>query len=603
KDIKFANEWKEKILKYCNELLVSSLQKLDQNLISVALQVFHNFDLLSEKVDFIISEKNNILMNRIKEAFDAQHLSQSKQSGPGGVVISITVSQSNQFKTKLWLGIESLMEFLCVCFSQLNALFKVLKKKRDASNRFTFSTVACSENINLITLLEKTNQTLFEQMNKAVLECGTVKQALEMEFPKLLKLFAESWRRIEAVDKELKVEAMFRATLKPFESAYLSRSLMVLHDDVNAMFNDSNDNNSGVLSHSEPCVPSPQDIDSIVKSISKELSVAAIDEQLSKAVAKNISKAVHIFTTKCENIVCNDAESTQVISVPTSGQILNATIVERLESFRTQIEILLQSVNESISSTVYESLKGVDLLTKAIVEPLIFSVQDAIEAIILTIHQEDFSAETSSNNGQSQCSPYMKELQGFISRVNRDYFQLYSKSKTVQSCIMQIACRTTETFLKHVTLIRPLGNAGRARLGTDFRYLEEALLTIAPHVNEGSAKYYRSLRAFKPLIFQDAEQVSKSPIVGTLIPLSIILQYLISSFAPPELRSVHENKGWSISRYTKWLDEHNSEAERLPLIKDTLESYEKQVRQQHGKSFAAVYPIILRLLQQSLISK
>ena len=36
--------------------------------------------------------------------------------------------------------------------------------------------------------------------------------------------------------------------------------------------------------------------------------------------------------------------------------------------------------------------------------------------------------------------------------------------------------------------------------------------------------------------------------------------------APPELKSPNESAGWSVSRYTQWLEDHPKESDRLQLI-------------------------------------
>jgi len=176
---------------------------------------------------------------------------------------------------------------------------------------------------------------------------------------------------------------------------------------------------------------------------------------------------------------------------------------------------------------------------------------------------------------------------------------LLPDNEVIRKCILQVAGRTVELFMRHTTLIRPLGPSGRMRLTADYAQLEMALAPICQRMGD-LGRAYRSLRSFKPLLYQEAEAIAQSPVVGDLIPYSIALQYLISSHGPPEMKSPHENRNWSVPRYTKWTDEHPNEADRLSLIKDTLESYVKTVQQQQGTSFHQIYPIILQLLLKGL---
>jgi hypothetical protein len=129
-----------------------------------------------------------------------------------------------------------------------------------------------------------------------------------------------------------------------------------------------------------------------------------------------------------------------------------------------------------------------------------------------------------------------------------------------------VANRTIELFLRHTTLVRPLSNSGRMKIAADFAQLEMAIGPLCQRIGD-LGKTYRILRSFKPLLFQNAETISKSAAIGDLIPYSLVLQFLISCFAPNDIKSPHENMSWSLSRYSKWLDEHEKESDRLALIK------------------------------------
>ena len=55
-------------------------------------------------------------------------------------------------------------------------------------------------------------------------------------------------------------------------------------------------------------------------------------------------------------------------------------------------------------------------------------------------------------------------------------------------------------------------------------------------------------------------------------------------------------------RYSKWLDEHNNEKDRLMVIQGALESYAQGVKQRQGKEFAKEYAVMVQLLQKGLAS-
>ncbi|KAL8220982.1 UNVERIFIED_CONTAM: hypothetical protein K2H54_057120 [Gekko kuhli] len=110
------------------------------------------------------------------------------------------------------------------------------------------------------------------------------------------------------------------------------------------------------------------------------------------------------------------------------------------------------------------------------VQPLLNSVGDSIEAIIITIHQEDFSGSLpTSGKPDVPCSLYMKELQGFIARVMNDYFRHFECYDFVYENTEAIAQRAIELFIRNASLLRSLGEGGKMRLAADFAQIVSQL--------------------------------------------------------------------------------------------------------------------------------
>uniref|UniRef100_T1JT49 Conserved oligomeric Golgi complex subunit 5 n=1 Tax=Tetranychus urticae TaxID=32264 RepID=T1JT49_TETUR len=573
------------ILEIANTCFTNGFSKQDSSQVGVALHVYYFFNILDEKVDLFLQNKEQNIITTARDVFDMSSYNQARSTGPGSAVVPMTLAQSANFKTKLWNNIENLMEQIFIAFSQAEMLFKILKKKRDPLNQSSLLESTSKPN-GLIEFITRINNFLSQTMTKANASSNIIKEVLEGEYPKILRLFTEVWKRLSRDDKDINLESMMRSVLHPFESAYLSRSLSLLFDAVNIIFMDTKESltssSNSLTNVREVSLPTKEDIDSLVKTLSAEMNVANLDPELSQAVAKNIGKSVQMFLVKCEKLICVEGDATQVIGPATKSQQCNATIVHRLELFKQQMEHLLSNYSLIINT----------------IDPLMNSAQDSIEAIILTIHNEDFS---NSVNGPPQCSLYMRELQGFITRVYSDYFSLFPDTPVVRNRILKVAVRTIDLFLRHATLIRPLTQNVKMRLAVDFAQLEEALSTFHQLIDD-LGKHYRILRAFKLLLFHEPSSIVKSQAVGNLIPYSIVIQFLISTHGPPEMKSAHENRGWSITRYSAWIDEHSDEEQRLMLFKETLESYVMEIRRkQVTKSFPEVYTIILDILQKALV--
>ncbi|KAI6079087.1 Conserved oligomeric Golgi complex subunit 5 [Aix galericulata] len=452
-----------------------------------------------------------------------------------------------------------------------------------------------------------------------------LKQAFEGEYPKLLRLYNDLWKRLQQYSQNIQrnfntsgstdlfaelqqmeedtqdifmqkkqdydPEKALKDSLQQYEAAYLSKSLSRLFDPINLVFPPGGRN-----------PPSSDELDSIIKTIASELNVAAVDPDLSLAVSKNVAKTIQLYGVKSEQLLSTQGDASQVIGPLTEGQRRNVAVVNSL--YKLHQSVLKVIANQSsfpaaAEQTITAALKTVHDLMGSAVQPLLNSVGDSVEAIIITMHQEDFSGSLSSaGKPDVPCSLYMKELQGFIARVMSDYFRHFECFDFVFDNTEAMAQRAIELFIRNASLIRPLGEGGKMRLAADFAQMELAVAPLCRRVSD-LGKSYRQLRSFRPLLFQTSEHIANSPALGEVIPFSIILQFLFTR-APPELKSPFQRAEWSIARYSQWLDDHPSEKDRLALIRGALEAYVQSVRTREGKEFAPVYPIMVQLLQKAM---
>ncbi|KAL2777527.1 conserved oligomeric Golgi complex subunit 5 isoform 8 [Daubentonia madagascariensis] len=452
-----------------------------------------------------------------------------------------------------------------------------------------------------------------------------LKQAFEGEYPKLLRLYNDLWKRLQQYSQNIQgncnasgttdlfidlqhmeddtqdifipkkpdydPEKALKDSLQPYEAAYLSKSLSRLFDPINLVFPPGGRN-----------PPSSDELDGIIKTIASELNVAAVDANLTLAVSKNVAKTIQLYGVKSEQLLSTQGDASQVIGPLTEGQRRNVAVVNSLYKLHQSVTKVLSSQSSfppAAEQTIISALKVIHALMGNAVQPLLTSVGDAIEAIIITMHQEDFSGSSSSSGKLDvPCSLYMKELQGFIARVMSDYFKHFECLDFVFDNTEAIAQRAIELFVRHASLIRPLGEGGKMRLAADFAQME---LAVGPFCRRVSnlGKSYRMLRSFRPLLFQTSENVASSPTLGDIIPFSIIIQFLFTR-APAEMKSPLQKAEWSHARFSQWLDDHPSEKDRLLLIRGALEAYVQSVRSREGKEFAPVYPIMVQLLQKAM---
>uniref|UniRef100_A0AAQ4S7N1 Conserved oligomeric Golgi complex subunit 5 n=1 Tax=Gasterosteus aculeatus aculeatus TaxID=481459 RepID=A0AAQ4S7N1_GASAC len=579
-------------------------------------------DHLSVTIGSVVGGYRTTIHDNITRALDIKGLTQptNPRGAPGRAVLP-TPGNTAAFRAALWTNLEKLMDQICAACRQVQHLQKVLMKKRDPVTHVCFidEIIKDGKPDILCTFWNDVTNTLSEELHRATEASSFLKQALEGEYPKLLQLYNELWRRLQqysaslqgaltssgGIDTSLDItaaetdsqdlfthgqqdynpEQALKDSLQLYEAAYLSKSLSRLFDPINLVF---------PMGGRNP--PSNEELDSIIKTISSELNVASVDPKLSLAVSKNAAKTIQLFCVKSEQLLCTQGEASQVIGPLTEGQRRNITVVNSLYRLQQLLKVSLWICSYSVSISI-----AVQVLMSSAVQPLLQSVSDSIEAIIITLHQEDFSGPLSCpGKPDVPCSLYMKEMQGFISRVMADYFRHFQCADFIYESTEALAQRAIELFIRHTSLLRPLGEGGKMRLAADFAQMELAVAPLCRRVSD-LGKPYRMLRSFRPLLFQNSELIASSPAVGDLIPYSTLLHFFFCR-APSELKSPHQRAEWSVARYSQWLDDHPSERDRLMLIRGALEAYVQSVRARQGKEFAPIYPIMLQLLQRATSS-
>ncbi|NWZ61034.1 COG5 protein, partial [Acrocephalus arundinaceus] len=629
-DLLFIARARLEVENQAKRLLEQGVETQNPTQVGTALQVFHNLGTLKDTIANVVDGYCTVLEENIKNALDIKVLTQPSQTatrgGPGRAAMP-TPGNTAAFRAALWTNMEKLMDQICAACGQVQHLQKVLAKKRDPVSHVCFieEIVKDGQSDILYKFWTAVTQTLSSQFQSATDSSMFLKQAFEGEYPKLLRLYNDLWKRLQQYSQNIQrnfntsgttdlfaelqqmeedahdifmqknedydPEKALKDSLQQYEAAYLSKSLSRLFDPINLVFPPGGRN-----------PPSSDELDSIIKTIASELNVAAVDPDLSLAVAKNVAKTIQLYGVKSEQLLSTQGDASQVIGPLTEGQRRNVAVVNSLYKLHQAVLKVITSQSSfpaAAEQTVTTALKAVHDLMGSAVQPLLNSVGDSVEAIIITMHQEDFSGSLSSSGKPDvPCSLYMKELQGFIARVMSDYFRHFECFDFVFDNTEAMAQRAIELFIRNASLIRPLGEGGKMRLAADFAQMELAVAPLCRRVSD-LGKSYRQLRSFRPLLFQTSEHIASSPALGEVIPFSIILQFLFTR-APPELKSPFQRAEWSIARYSQWLDDHPSEKDRLALIRGALEAYVQSVRTREGKEFAPVYPIMVQLLQKGM---
>jgi len=619
-----ARQWRAEVERQGEQLLVRGLTTGNQAQLGTGLQVFYNLGTLPEIVDSMVEELHSKLkstwvegldIKRISDKSQVEGLSKNGRAGPGKASMPGPGNMA-AFRATLWANIDSLLDSLHSHMVKMFHLQRLLCKKVDPMTHQPYISSLSTPSL-VQHSWTKITAMVKESFATAQAKSNFVRQACEGEYPKMVKLYNELWVKMKYTGAQYntqpgqmeevgvasniftgdEMDEGLRESLTQFEHAYLARSLSRLFDPVNLMFSGTG-------------VPSQEEVANIFSVMSSEISIAMVEGRLLSSVTKNICKAVSLFCVKCEG--CVDSEASQVIGQPTTAQLQNVGIVNTLAVFGEGLGSLcnqqMSVLGNQRVNTLIVAGQEVQKQMVAATEPLLDSVGDSVEAILLTVHKEDFSLEVDTNNPASACSLYMKELQGFLERIARDFLSTFTCKEFLSTQLQPLAEKTIQRFVLQGSLVRPLGSGGAMRLASDCAQLEFALSSILGPSGQSAVGptgltalggSYRLLRAYRSLLFLTPSDMATFPGLGSTVPYSIALHLLISR-CPEILPSPAASLGWSLARYTTWLEEHQGERERLLLVQGAVEAYVAAARARQDKSYVPQYPVLIQVLQAGL---
>ncbi|XP_022783451.1 conserved oligomeric Golgi complex subunit 5-like isoform X3 [Stylophora pistillata] len=499
-DLKVAAKARVEVENQAQRMLSQGMTTQNQTQVATALQVFYNLGSLVSKVNEVVDKVRENLINSVKEALDPNTLSQMQPNagtgGPGRAAMP-TPGNTAAWRATLWTRLEQLMDSIYSACGQVHHLQKVLAKKRDPVTHVCFveellkDGKSCTTSFwNSVTLI------LTEEFAQAAQASTFLKQAFEGEYPKLLRLYNDLWSRLQQFSSAsnapttgiaLQIEPSFslfpsagdqfslspeqalKNSLAPFENAYLSRSLSRLLDPINLVFP------SGARNP-----PSREELASIAKTISSELSVASVDVGLTITVARNVAKTVQLYTAKCEELLVAGLEGNQLYDHVTQAQQKNAAIVNSLFQLHQAVTKIVdglwpQSPGVAVDA-ISTGLQGILALINSALDPLLDVIRLDLENHIFKMHSEDFTSSTLSrdiaDSPDAPCSGYIQDLQDFIIHVQKNYIALYECREILSQRLEEMVCRTIELFVRHASLLRAIGEGGKLKLAADMAQRE-----------------------------------------------------------------------------------------------------------------------------------
>ncbi|XP_063539949.1 conserved oligomeric Golgi complex subunit 5 [Cydia strobilella] len=566
--LKEVEHRKRELLNNSTALLQSSLLNGEKEKLLQCFKVFHNLQCTNEQIRNTVDNILSDLKKEIRAGLNVQMVSiEVKKSSSGRVAPGkANIMNAQDFKIKLWDNIEKLfkVDIYNGC-TKVIMLQNVVNELHAIGN---FRNIAKTFWSDLCTVFSS-------ELEKSPLN---VNQSVEIDFPKLLKCFNDLLSKLKCKDLEIN-----RSSLVKWENSFLSKSLGKLLEPVRSMW------------HLNP-VPNMDQLDGAVRTIAEALSISLGDKQLSISLANSVAKCIKQMNVEAEQQINLDIDVAQIVEPPTSAQQKNAELCNALYYFSSQIKRVLVNMNSMLpqesAQIVQNSLK--DITSMPVLQLFTESIKNSLFIILMTMHDEPDLMRSDDPTGKSlSCSPYMKELQQFVSRCKDIYLSMFHEKAALNTCCVTIAKMTVERFIQHVCNVKSLSKFGRLKLQIDCKHLETAL---SPLVDISELDNCRQLKALSLLLEKTPQDIAKSQTEGASLPYSLVMMYLFS-FAGPQLLAPHACAGWNIQKLMQWLDSHRKEKERLDFVAGALQRYQNHVRQNQIATYDEVYPILLQLLE------
>ncbi|CAH8485585.1 unnamed protein product [Heterobilharzia americana] len=464
-----------------------------------------------------------------------------------------------------------------------------------------------------------------------------IKEVLEGEYPKLLKLILDLGRRVtNTLSDEFNGNQEFdRYATGVRNISELPSCLVRALQPVTLAF-----------STSTTAGPDNNELNDIVQTAVNELAYATVHHDLLFKVCRNLDKLIALFATKVEALVSTGTSSTQLIDCQTSEQQNNIYLVNLLCQFGTHLQLTVskrlnnlnvlsvqdnQTSHKSSGSTTTTVQNPLQLISEStashlnhlcssILDPLLSAIGKTIDEILSTMHNEYDHQNVSSN--ESSKSKYLQELQNFTARIRQQYLCDLSKPPKSVSIVPNIfaksGCYTCGEFaLQHTlkpmldmcinnflwrsTLIRSSNESLRLHLSVDCKEFELALMPLcSPNygytLSELVPESYRNLREFSSVLTLETEKLVKMyassddtiDSSSSQLPPSLVYQHIFSR-APEEIRLPHVTAGWSVNYYVSWLLKRKNDTERLALLHNSLSAYVHEVQLRQQREYPPIY--------------
>ncbi|KAF8626868.1 hypothetical protein AX15_004686 [Amanita polypyramis BW_CC] len=584
-----VEESRTKISSIMENMLYTGLTSRDSAMIASSLQIAYNLKSLPELVLHLMSDLIQGLEDSVRAAFDVSMLSKdalAREAANTGQPSSAYKSRirteptnitAPQWATLLWDRVEALLEDLTNRCIRVYTLENVLTLKKDVVTQALFLDEAMEslENKPSRMFWAALAQSLEKHIRDSVTGSTFMQQTLSAGYLKLLRLFhafftqiaphtdttyTQSYQSLETV--------LILNAFSNLETLYLSKSMIKMNEVVGQAF-----------AGGSRAPPSTAEGLNMARAIANELDAGKFDPLLVRALAMNTLTVMKTIIARAETLVIRDRSVFSLIGPSASPQqVSNAQIATCLYQCWFALEQLKEIHSNIVFATLQPGIQEIHKLYDSLIKPIKTSIRREIGAIVSKLHRIDLGKPVNPDSGLGGASLYIRDLTEKLSFIKSEILSRYNLNETGRAWTISIAKFTVKTFLLHASIAKPLSESGKLQLTSDMTELEFILSAFLiegsqARRNEGLEPIgddYLALRAMRPLLFLNNEQLTSTTFTNGLKPLLVLHHILVRSPLPLP----HALHGWQEAEYVRWVNEH-SEEETWTLVEGGLERWEK----------------------------
>uniref|UniRef100_A0A061QRR0 Conserved oligomeric Golgi complex subunit 5 n=1 Tax=Tetraselmis sp. GSL018 TaxID=582737 RepID=A0A061QRR0_9CHLO len=599
-DDEFLAQAELDLTRQAEAVLAKGMSSLSQAEVGSALQVYHNLNRLRDAVYHLISQYTASLSKTLDEALDLRRINASLRASQAPSSGSPSLGGASAVADEMWARIGRFGEELHSSAVAVWHLQRVLAKKRDPLSHQCFEDVVRVDGAPQLVqrFWSEVHEIMRGRLSAASKPPGggrdPIRDTLGQSYPRLASMLEGTLLRLVR-DTDIKGTAPaagpdardeLLAATGPFFDAYLSGAKRRLSEAVSTAF----PGGSG-----RP-VPSAAEVQKLVGRLYDELKSASGSESLSIAVGARVGEVLADLAERAAHMAAAGPELRQLGGPAGPSQQRNIALCNSLQEVHRAVTGLMPRLPHPVGDALRSPLDAVRGAAVECVAPIFRRAVEDAEKLILSIHQESFGQ--AEGNYETATSPFVSDLSKSLSSLRTEILSRFSPppsagSQTFASALVQrMASRILVYFVRHASMIRLLGHAGKLRLTKDMAELEAAVNhSLLPVQQLGIP--YRMLRAFRPLLFQESASLEGSALLKEL-PAPVVLHHLCSR-AGPSVRTPMEQGGLTPSQWSLWLDQHSG-AEAVSRFASALKDCEPAAEDDPE----GVVPLMVRICDSHL---